>query len=90
MQKEIISCKKLMTVSRLEMEGFSGTYFDLLKLKMEYLLINRDLWVTKSRTKPYSIKDEESRVLESEVRSLIRICLVNLTLLKVCWRFVLG
>jgi hypothetical protein len=65
------------------MEKFNGTNFELWKLKMEDLLIDRDLWVAVSGTKPIGMKDEEWVVLERKVRSLIRLCLVDLVLLNV-------
>jgi hypothetical protein len=74
----------MVSTSRLEMEKFNGTNFELWKLKMEDLLIDQDLWVVVSGTKPIGMKDEEWVVLERKERSLIRIfCLANSILLNV-------
>jgi len=45
---------------------------------MEDLLIDRDLWIVISRTKPTGMKDEVWVVLERNARRLIRLCLVDL------------
>jgi hypothetical protein len=76
-------CREMVSTSRLEMEKFNGTNFELWKLKMEDLLIDRDLWVAVSRTKPIGMKDEEWVVLERKERSLIRLCLADSVLLNV-------
>ena len=50
---------------------------------MEDFLVYRDPWLAVSRSKPYGMKDVEWEVLERKVRSLIKICLANLVLLKI-------
>jgi hypothetical protein len=52
-------CKEMESISRLEMEKFNGTNFDLWKIKMEDLLIDQDLWVAVSGTKHIGMKYEE-------------------------------
>lgn len=54
----------MASTSRLEMEKFNGTNNELWKLKMEDLLVHRDLWVVVFRTKPSGLKDEEWVVSE--------------------------
>ena len=49
----------MVSTSRLEVEEFNGTNFELWNLKMGDLLANRDLWFVVSRTKPNGLKDEE-------------------------------
>jgi hypothetical protein len=49
---------------------------------MEVILIDRDLWVFSSGTKPASMNDEEWVVLERKEISLINICSVDSLLLN--------
>ena len=44
---------------------------------MEDLVIDQDLWIVVSGTKPTSMIDEEWVVLERNERSLIKLCLVD-------------
>ena len=53
------------------MEKFNGTNFELWKLKMEDLLVDRDLCVAISGTKPTGMKDEEWVVLERRQEVLL-------------------
>jgi hypothetical protein len=32
--------------SKMEIEKFNGKHYELWKIKMEYLLLDRDLWIT--------------------------------------------
>jgi hypothetical protein len=73
----------MVSTSKLEMENFNGTNFELWKLKMEDLLIDQDLWVTIRGTKPIGMIDEEWVVLERKARSLIRLYLGDLVLVNV-------
>jgi hypothetical protein len=41
------------------MEKFNGTIYEMWKLDMEDILVDRDLWVAVSGTKPTDMKDEE-------------------------------
>jgi hypothetical protein len=65
------------------MEMFSGTNIELCKLKIDYLLIDQDLWVVVFGTKPTGMKNEEWVVLKRKTRTPIRICLANFLLLNV-------
>jgi hypothetical protein len=59
------SCyKEMANTSRLEMDKFNDTNFDMWKLNMENIHIDRDLWVAIYRTKPTSMKYEEWVVLK--------------------------
>lgn len=73
----------MTSTSRLEMDKFNGTNFELWKLKIEDLLVDRDLQVAISRTKNFGMKDEERVVSKRKERSLIRPCLADLVLLDV-------
>jgi hypothetical protein len=65
----------MTSTSRLEMEKFNGTKFEMWKLKMEDLLIDQDLWVAVYRDKPTGMIDEEWVVLSlSGFVWLIRYC----------------
>ena len=47
------------TSSRVEMDKFNGSNFELWKLKMEDMLVDRDLWDVVSSTKPQTTSQEE-------------------------------
>jgi len=71
-----------VSTSRLEMEKFNGTKFELRKLKMADLLVYQDLWVAVFGEKTVRMKDEEWVVLKRKARSLIRLYLVLLNVSK--------
>jgi hypothetical protein len=70
--------------SKMEFEKFNGKSFELWKLKMEYLLVDRDQWtevdlgVAPTRT---SIDDWKN--LDQKAKSTISLCLSDLVLLNV-------
>jgi hypothetical protein len=72
----------MVSTSRLEMEKFNGTKFELRKLKMADLLVYQDLWVAVFGEKNVRMKDEEWVVLKRKARSLIRLYLVLLNVSK--------
>jgi len=43
----------------MEIEKFNGQNFELWKLKMEDLLMDRDQWIAVSRNQPTGMKDED-------------------------------
>ena len=47
------------TLGRIEIEKFNETYFKLWKLKVEDMLVDRDLWISMSRNKPLGMKQED-------------------------------
>ena len=47
------------TSSRVEMDKLNGSNFELWKLKMEDMLVDRDLWDVVSSTKPKNTSQEE-------------------------------
>ena len=52
---------------KIEIEKFNGQSFELWKLKMEDLLVDKDQWITVDPgTKPTGVFDEEWKKLESE------------------------
>jgi hypothetical protein len=70
--------------SRIEIKRFNDQNFELLNIKMEYLLVDREKWKTICRgTQPTCMSMEEWEKLERKERSTIRICLANLMLLNV-------
>jgi hypothetical protein len=75
-------CKEMESMSRLKMEKFNGTSFVLWKLKMEDIIVDKDLCVAIFGTKPIGMIDEEWVVLEIKTIILIKICLDNSLLLN--------
>jgi len=69
---------------RKEIEKFNGRNFELWKLKIEYLLVDREQWETFCPgTIPTDMSKNEWKKLERRARSKIRIFLANPILLNV-------
>jgi hypothetical protein len=70
--------------SRIDIEKFNGQNFEVLKLKFEYLLVDREQWVV---VFPGSISAGMSREQWEKInrreRSMIQLCLVDSVLLNV-------
>jgi hypothetical protein len=70
--------------SRIEIEKFNGQNFEFWRLKIEYLLIDREKWeAVCPRTILTSMSREEWEKLERRATSTIRICIADLVLLNV-------
>ena len=67
----------------MEIEKFNGQNFELWKLKMEDLLMDRDQWIAVSRNQPTGMKDEDWQKLDRKAKSSIRLCLSDSVLLNV-------
>ena len=52
--------KEVASGGKIEIEKFNGQSFDLWKLKMEDLLVDKDRWImVDPRTKPTAMSDED-------------------------------
>jgi len=70
--------------SRFEIEKFNGQSFELWKLKMEDLLVDREQWIAVDPgTMPTGAVKEEWEKLERKARSTIRLCLADSVLVNV-------
>ena len=70
--------------SRIEIKKINGHNFELWKLKMEDLLVDREQWiVVDPGMKPTATSQEDWDKLERRVRSTIRLCLSDSVLLNV-------
>jgi hypothetical protein len=70
--------------SRIEIEKFNGQNFELWKLKIEDLLVDREQWeVVCPGTIPTGMSREEWEKLERRERSMIQLCLADSVLLNV-------
>ena len=70
--------------SRVEIEKFNGHNFEMWKLKMEDLLVDKEQWTTMNPgTKPTAISSEDWEKLDRKARSMIRLCLSDSVLLNV-------
>jgi hypothetical protein len=70
--------------SRIEIEKFNGQNFELWKLKMEYLIVDREQWKTVCPgTHLIGMLMKEWEKLERRERSMIRLCLADSVLLNV-------
>ena len=60
---------------KIEIEKFNGQSFELWKLKMEDLLVDKDQWIAVDPgTKPTGVIDEEWKKLDRKEKSTIRLC----------------
>ena len=70
--------------SRIEIKKFNGQNFELWKLKMEDLLVDKEQWATVDLgTKPIGVSTEDWEKLDRKARSTIRLCLLDSILLNV-------
>jgi hypothetical protein len=70
--------------SRIEIEKFNGQNFELWKLKIDDLLVDREQWTTFCRgTMPVGMSTKEWEKLERRTRSTIRLSLADSMLLNV-------
>ena len=69
---------------KIEIEKFNGQSFELWKLNMEDLLVDKDHWITvDSGTKPTGVTHEEWKKLDQKEKSTIRLCVSDSVLLNV-------
>ena len=69
---------------KIEIEKFNGQSFDLWKLKMEDLLVDKYQWITVDPgTKPMAMSDEDWKKLDQKAKSTIQLCVSDLVLLNV-------
>src|SRR3984885_751111 len=67
-----------------KIEKFNGQSFELWKLKMEDLLVDKDQWIAVDPgTKPMGVTDEEWKKLDQKAKSTIRLCVSDSVLLNV-------
>jgi hypothetical protein len=70
--------------SKMEIDKFNGKIFELWKLKMEYLLVNRDHWiVVDPGTAPTGTSTDDWKKMHRKAKSTIPLCLSDLVLLNV-------
>jgi len=69
---------------KIEIKKFNGQNFELWKLKMEDLLVDKDQWIAiDPGTKPTGVSDEEWKKLDRKAKSTIQLCVSDLVLLNV-------
>eukprot|EP00253_Pinus_taeda_P034923 PITA_34923 len=69
---------------KIEIKKFNGQSFELWKLKMEDLLVDKDQWiVVDPGTKPTTVSDEEWKKLDRNEKRTIRSCVSDSVLLNV-------
>ena len=69
---------------KIEIEKFNGQSFELWKLKMEDLLVDKDQWIAVDPgTKPTAMSDEDWKKLDRKAKSTIRLCVLDSVLLNV-------
>jgi hypothetical protein len=70
--------------SKMEIEKFNGKSFELWKLKMEDLLVDRDQWiVVDPGTAPTGTSADDWKKMDRKAKSTIRLCLSDSVLLNV-------
>eukprot|EP00253_Pinus_taeda_P001427 PITA_01427 len=74
----------MVSSGKIEIEKFNGQSFELWKLKMEDLLVDKDQWIAVDLgTKPTGVSDEEWKKLDQKAKSTIRLCVSDLVLLNI-------
>ena len=71
---------------RIDVEKLSGTNFEMWKLKMEDLLIDRDLWdaIDENKLRPtYPTLAAQYDVIDRKAKGLIRLCLAESIMINV-------
>ena len=69
---------------KIEIEKFNGQSFELWKLKMEDLLVDKYQWIMVDLgTKPTAMLDEDWKKLDRKAKSTIWLCVSDLVLLNV-------
>ena len=73
----------MASTSRLEIEKFNDQNFELWKLKMEDLLVDREQWIVVDlRTQPIGSMKEDMDKLKRREISTIQLCLLHYVLLN--------
>lgn len=68
----------------IEIEKFNGQIFELWKLKVDDLLVDKDQWiVVDPGTKPTGVSDKELKKLDQKAKSTIHLCVLDSVLLNV-------
>jgi hypothetical protein len=68
----------------MEIEKFNGKSFEMCKIHMEYLLVDRDQWITVDPgTAPTGILADYWKKLYQKAKSTIQLCLSDSILLNV-------
>ena len=65
------------TSSRVEMDKFNGSNFELWKLKMEGMLVDRDLLDVISSMKPQTTLQNDQDKIDKKTTGFIRLYLAN-------------
>ena len=74
----------MVSSGKIEIKKFNGQSFELWKLKMEDLLVDKDRWIVVDlSTKPAGVSDEEWKKLDRKAKSTIRLCVSDSVLLNV-------
>ena len=69
---------------KIEIDKFNGQSFELWKLKMEDLLMDKYQWIMVGPcTKPMTSSDEEWKKLDRKTKITIRLCISDLVLLNI-------
>jgi len=75
--------KEMVSSSKMEIEKFNGKIVELWKLKMEYLLVDRDQWIMVDPSiVPTIMLVDDWKMLDQKVNSTIWLCLSDSVLLN--------
>ena len=70
--------------SKIKIEKFNGKHFELWKLKIEDMLVDRDQWIMVDLgTAPTGTSVDDWKKLDQKAKSTIQLCLSNSVLLNV-------
>ena len=69
---------------KIEIEKFNCQSFELWKLKMEDLLVDKNQWIAVDLgTKPTGVSDQEWKKLDRKAKSTVQLCVLDSVLLNV-------
>ena len=73
-----------MSSGKIDFEKFNGQSFELCKLKIEDLLLDKDQWIVVDLgTKPMGVSNEEWKKSDRKAKRTIQLCVSDLVLLNV-------
>ena len=76
MQDRFLWRKKIASSGKIDIEKFNGKSFELWKLKMEDLLVDKDQWIVVDLgTKPKEMSAKDWAKLDMKAESAIRLCI---------------
>ena len=68
----------MVSSGKIEIKKFNGQIFELWKLKMEDLLVDKDQWIAVDPGTKLTMSNEDWAKLDQKAKSTIRLCISDL------------